>query len=151
MQSTQLTPLDPAPSGPIRVLQILPSFGVGGAEQMVGHLMAGLSGAVEVTGASLYPATNSPIERRLKQKGLPLWHLDKQPGFDPWMYSRLDRIFCEIRPQVVHTHLSVLRYVLPVALRRRTPAVLHTLHNLAQHENDMFGRFLQWFAFRGCV
>jgi glycosyltransferase involved in cell wall biosynthesis len=151
MQSSLLTSAALATSQRIRVLQILPSFRVGGAEQMAGHLMSGLSGLVEVMGASLHPTTNSPIERRLKQQGIPLWHLDKRPGFDPRMYARIDRVLEEVQPQVVHTHLSVLRYVLPIVLRRRIPAVLHTLHNLAQHENTTFGRFVQWFAFRGSV
>ena len=53
-----------------------------------------------------------------------------------------------VRPHVVHTHLSVLRYALPGLLRRRVPLVVHTLHNLAEHETDTFGRILQWFAFR---
>jgi glycosyltransferase involved in cell wall biosynthesis len=52
---------------------------------------------------------------------------------------------------VVHTHLSVLRYALPSLIRRHVPAVVHTLHNLAERETDGFGRFLQWFAFRGVV
>lgn len=151
MQSFPLPPAAPATSRRIRVLQFLPSFGVGGAEQMAGHLMTGLSGMVEVMGASLLPATNSSIERRLKQQGIRLWHLDKRQGFDPRMYARVDRVLREAQPQVVHTHLSVLRYVLPMVLRRRIPAVLHTLHNVAQHENDAFGRFVQWFAFRGGV
>src|SRR5579863_3088718 len=151
MQFSKYTPASTAVSERIRVLQILPSLGVGGAEQMAGHLMTGLSGSVEVTGASLLPATNSSIERKLKEKGIALWHLDKRPGFDPRMYRRLDRLLCEVQPQVVHTHLSVLRYALPALLRRRIPAVLHTLHNLAQHENDALGRVVQWFAFRGMV
>src|SRR5579862_2295976 len=150
MQFSKYTPAS-TPSERIRVLQILPSLGVGGAEQMAGHLMTGLSGLVEVTGVSLLPATDSSIERKLKERGIALWHLDKRQGFDPRMYGRLDRLLCDVQPQVVHTHLSVLRYALPALLRRRIPAVLHTLHNLARYENDTFGRMVQWFAFRGMV
>src|SRR5438128_324912 len=106
----------------LRVLQIIPSFGLGGAEQMAGHLMTGLCGFVEVSGASLYPAQNSSIENGLRQNAIPLWHLGKREGFDPRMYSRLDRLLQETAPQVVHTHMSVLRYVLPVAVHRRIPA-----------------------------
>jgi hypothetical protein len=136
---------------PSRVLQILPSFGVGGAEQMAGHLMTSLASSLEVTGASLYPETNSPIEKRLTQQNIQLWHLGKRPGFDPRMYSRLDRVLLTVQPHVVHTHLSVLRYVLPAVVRRRVPVVVHTLHNMAEHETDAFGRLVQWFAFRRTV
>jgi glycosyltransferase involved in cell wall biosynthesis len=144
-------PAGTASPQPSRVLQILPSFGLGGAEQMAGHLMTSLAGSLEVTGASLYPETNSLIEQRLKQKNIQLWHLGKRPGFDPRMYSRLDRVLFTVQPHVVHTHLSVLRYVLPAVMRRRVPVVVHTLHNVAEHETDTFGRLMQWFAFRGSV
>jgi glycosyltransferase involved in cell wall biosynthesis len=148
MHLTKRKPETAAETGPLRVLQILPSFGVGGAEQMAGHLMNGLSESLEVTGASLYAATNSPIEKRLKEKNISLWHLGKHPGFDPRMYLRLDRVLRQVRPQVVHTHLSVLRYVFPVVLHHRVPVVLHTLHNMAEHETDTFGRFINRFVFR---
>jgi glycosyltransferase involved in cell wall biosynthesis len=137
--------------GRLRVLHIVPSFGVGGAEQFVGHLMVGLSQTHDVSGVSLYPAMNSSIESRLLQANIPVWHLGKRPGFDPRMFSCLDRVLREARPHVVHTHMSVLRYALPGLLGHRIPVVLHTLNNMAEHETDAFGRALQWFAFRGAV
>jgi len=135
----------------MRVLHILPSFGVGGAEQLAGHLMMGLAGYVEIGGVSLFAAANSPIEEKLLNRRLPLWHLGKHPGFDARMYPRLDRVLREFQPHVLHTHMSVLRYVLPVALRRRVGAVIHTLHSLAQHETDAFGLMLNRVAFRKTV
>jgi glycosyltransferase involved in cell wall biosynthesis len=47
--------------------------------------------------------------------------------------------------------MSVLRYALPGLLLRSVPVVIHTLHNLAEHETDAFGRLVNWFAFRGRV
>src|SRR6266571_4202275 len=136
----------------LRVLHILPAFGLGGAEQMASHLMIGLSESHDVVGAGLYAATDNPVEnsveRRLKQADIPLWHLGKRPGFDPKLFVSLDRLLGKVRPHVVHTHLSVLRYALPGLLRRRVPVVMHTLHNLAEFETDAFGRVVQWFAFR---
>jgi glycosyltransferase involved in cell wall biosynthesis len=132
----------------LRVLHITPSFGVGGAEQMAGHLMVGLSESHEVAAAGLYPAMNTSIEYRLKRANIRLWHLGKRPGFDPRLFKSLDRVFNEVRPHVVHTHLSVLRYALPGLRRHRVPLVVHTMHNLAEHETDAFGRIVQWFAFR---
>jgi glycosyltransferase involved in cell wall biosynthesis len=135
----------------LRVLHISPSFGVGGAEQMAGHLMVGLSELHDVMGVGLYPAMDSSIEHRLKRANVPLWHFGKRPGFDPKLFFSLDRVLKEVRPHIVHTHLSVLRYALPGLLRRRVPVVVHTLHNLAEHETDAFGRVVQWFGFRRAV
>jgi glycosyltransferase involved in cell wall biosynthesis len=134
-----------------RVLHITPSFGVGGAEQMAGHLMVGLSESHDVAAAGLYPSMNTTIEHRLKRANIRLWHLGKRPGFDPRLFKSLDRVLEELRPHVVHTHLSVLRYALPGLRRRRVPVVVHTLHNLAEHETDALGRVVQWFAFRRAV
>ena len=139
------------PSQRLRVLHVLPTFYVGGAEQMAAHLMAGLAESWEVAGVSLCAATDSPLEHRLRDAGVSLWHLSKHPGFDPHMFPGLDRVFRAVRPHVVHTHMSVLRYALPGILRQRVPVVVHTLHNLAEHETDIFGQFVHWFAFRGRV
>ena len=135
----------------LRVLHVVPSFGVGGAEQMAGHLMVGLSDSHDVSAVGLYPAMNTSIEHKLMRAEIPVWHLGKRPGFDPRLFVSLDRVIKEVRPQVVHTHLSVLRYALPSLLRRGVPLVVHTLHNLAEHEADIIGRAVQWFAFRRAV
>jgi glycosyltransferase involved in cell wall biosynthesis len=135
----------------LRVLYVTPSFGVGGAEQTASHLMIGLSESHDVAAASLYPPMNTSIEHRLKRANIRLWHLGKRPGFDPKLFKSLDRVLKEVRPHVVHTHLSVLRYALPGLWRRRVPVVVHTLQNVAEHETDAFGRVIQWFAFRRAV
>src|ERR1700720_454993 len=135
----------------LRVLHMVPGLGVGGAEQMAGHLMVGLCGSHDVSVVSLYPPWNSSIEQKLMRHHIPIWYLGKRPGFDPRLYVAIDRVLKQVRPHVVHTHLAVLRYALPALLRRRVPVVVHTLHNLAEHETDAFGRAVQWFAFRRAV
>ena len=134
-----------------RVLHIIPSFGVSGAEQMAAHLMSGLKGSCDVAAIGLLPALNSPIEKRLIREGIPFWTLNKRLGFDPRMFQALYQVVKSIRPHVVHTHMSVLRYALPGLLLCRVPVVVHTLHNMAERETDAAGRVLNWFAFRGRV
>jgi glycosyltransferase involved in cell wall biosynthesis len=135
----------------LRILHVVPAFGLGGAEQMAGHLMIGLSKSHDVAGASLYPPMNSPIESRLLQANILVRYLDKRRGFDAKLFKSLDRVIREVQPHIVHTHLSVLRYALPGLRRHRVPVVVHTLHNLAEREADAFGRVVQWFAFRRAV
>ena len=143
---------NPPETGPLseglRVLHILPSLSVGGAEQMAAHLMIGLSRSHTVGAVGLLPAANSIIERRLAKAGIRTWHLDKRAGFDPRMFSSLSRIFRKFQPEVVHTHMAVQRYVFPLLLRERVGAAFHTIHSLAEHETDAFGRLVHWFAFR---
>ena len=135
----------------LRILHITPTLTVGGAEQMATHLMIGLSRTHTVGAVSLFPASNSAVEHRLQEASIPMWHLNKRPGFDPRMLGALSRVFREFRPQVVHTHMAVQRYAFPVLLRNRIPAAIHTVHNLAEHETDAFGRLVNWFAFRNGV
>jgi len=135
----------------MRVLHLIPSLAVGGAEQTAANLMIGLSAAHEVTGVSLYPSVNSTTQSKLDSGNIRLRFLGKRRGFDPRMFYALDRVLKEIQPHVVHTHLSVLRYVLPALRKHRIPVAIHTLHNVADHETDMLGRALQWFAFRRYV
>ena len=135
----------------LRILHILPSLGLGGAEQMATHLMIGLSRSHTVGAVGLGPASNSVPERRLTEANIPRWHLDKRQGFDFRMFASLDRVIRDFRPQVVHTHMSVQRYVFPVQSRMRGATVIHTMHNLAEYETDAFGRLVHWVAFRNGV
>lgn len=114
---------------------------------MAAHLMIGLSRAHDIGAVGLYPVSNSPTERRLADARIPVWHLNKSPGFDYRMFGALGRVFRDFQPDVVHTHLAAQRYVFPVLLSRKT-VVVHTMHNLAEYETDTFGRMLHWFAFR---
>jgi glycosyltransferase involved in cell wall biosynthesis len=135
----------------LRILHITPTLTVGGAEQMATHLMVGLSRSHTVGAVGLFPAANSVVEQRLEEANIPKWHLNKRAGFDPRMFASLSEVFREFRPDVVHTHMAVQRYVFPVLLRNRVAAAIHTVHNLAEHETDGFGRLVHWFAFRNHV
>src|SRR5207247_1056966 len=88
---------------------------------------------------------------RLRDARIPVWHLGKRDGFEPRMFPALAKAMREFRPQVVHTHLSVLRYVLPTLLAYPVPLVVHTLHNLAERETDVVGRVINRIAFRHMV
>jgi len=135
-------------SAPLRILHITPTLTVGGAEQMATHLMVGLSKSHAVGAVGLFPPAQSAVERRLAEADIPKWHLNKRPGFDPRMFASLNRVFREFRPDVVHTHMAVQRYVFPVMLRHRAVVAIHTVHNLAEHETDSFGRLVHRIAFR---
>jgi glycosyltransferase involved in cell wall biosynthesis len=143
--------MNPEPNCCLRIVQVLPSFGVGGAENMAAHLMAGLSADHEVTAVALYSGSPSPIEERLRLARVNIRRLGKRRGLDLRMFPALDRVIRETSPHVVHTHLSVLRYVFPVLARRRVPLAVHTLHNTAERESDGAGRLIQRIAFRRTV
>jgi glycosyltransferase involved in cell wall biosynthesis len=135
--------------GPLRVLQVVPTLTVGGAERLAALLARHLRRAGhDAAVVSLYPPAGTWIEAELRADGVPLHFLDKRPGPDVRMLPRLARLVAAFRPDVVHTHLYALQYVYPVVALARRPRVVHTVHNVAEREAHRPGRVLQHLAFR---
>lgn len=135
----------------MRVLQLIPNLLVGGAERVVASLAIGLRRAgYDVGVVSLFPAGGSWIEQELRGAGVPVRFLGKRPGPDPRMVPRIARAIGEFRPDVVHTHLNVLKYALPTIAARR-PGVVHTVHSLAEREVERTSQVLHFFAFRAGI
>lgn len=136
----------------MRIVELIPTLGVGGAERIVSLLaveLAALGHHVEVV--ALGQPEDSWIEAELRGAGVPIHHLGKGPGFDAGVWVSLARTLRCIEPDVVHTHLHVLKYLLPGSPPHRWRRVVHTLHNLAQNEAVASDRRLQQLAFRAGV
>src|ERR1019366_9006678 len=97
---------------------------------------------------SLYGYIPGSLADDLLQAGIKVFHLNKRRGLDPRMIVRLARVFREMKPEVIHTHNYVLRYVLPAMGVSGSPPILHTVHNVAEHETDRIGVWIQRRAFR---
>jgi len=134
----------------IRVLHVVAGFGIGGAEWVAANLLRTLDPEqFDVRAISLRGPFGGDIEETLAQDGIPVWYMGKERGFDPLVLARVARIMEHFRPQVVHTHTYALHYALPYMLCRRIPAMVHTVHNLAEREMDNWsGRLVRWIAFR---
>ena len=102
----------------------------------------------DVGAISLRGPLGTDTEETLAQDGIPVWYLGKQKGFDPSVLARVTRAMEHFRPQVVHTHTYALLYAFPYMLYRRIPAMVHTVHNLAEREIDWSGRLVHRIAFR---
>ena len=136
----------------LRVLHVTPDLVPYGLENMIAGLMRTLDRRQFTPAvASLYAESAGGLEPDLRAIGVPVFHLDKKRGFDARMFPRLLRVLRAFRPHILHTHNYVLRYAWPVALLGRVPAMVHTIHNLAEREVDRAGLLLQRFAFRSGV
>ncbi|MDP2307728.1 MAG: glycosyltransferase [Pseudomonadota bacterium] len=133
----------------MRIVQLVPSLDVGGAERIVGLLARELARLGHtVTVISLFDPVGSWIEEELRAAGMPLHFLGKRPGLDLRMVPRLRRLLGDLRPDILHTHLHTLKYALPAWSGTRAGAVVHTVHNLAEHEVELTGRLVHHIAFR---
>ena len=136
----------------LRVLEVLATLRRAGAEQVAVSLACGLPPSRFETGVvTLYGAFPGGLDSVLEERGVPVWRLGKRRGFDPRMWPRLLSVLREFRPDVIHTHSYVLRYVLPAWALERRGIVVHTVHNVAEKEVDAWGRAIHRVAFRAGV
>lgn len=135
---------------PIRVVQVIPAFTVGGGEWMATYLAAHLNREhFESHLISLHPSRQSPLEAYLQQHGVAVHFINKRRGFDPRTYLRLVRLLRRLKPDIVHTHQTVGRYVYPACVVARPHLIVHTVHSVALGEIDSwFWRRFQAWAYR---
>lgn len=133
----------------MKIIQVMPFFGLGGAETMCENLVYELKKmGHEVIVISLYNK-KTPITERMKKKNIDIRYLNKKAGFDISLFSKLRRLFKQEKPDVIHTHIYTTKYVFPIAAQLKI-RVVHTVHNLAEKENGKLGRKLNKFFFKHC-
>ena len=131
----------------IKVVQIVPLLSPGGAERVAVHLARGLNRRrYEMLVISFSGRVGCDLDHMLEEADIEARYLGKHPGFDYRVYSRLDSVLKEYKPDVIHTHLHVLRYALPSMLLMKRAAMVHTVHNLAEREIEPRGRLIQRYA-----
>ena len=132
----------------IKVLHIVPTLSPGGAERVAVHIVTKLNGGrYEAVMVSLGSRLEGELDYLLEEAGIEVRYLGKPPGFDYRMYPRLHRVFKEYRPDVIHTHIQVLRYALPSMRFLKHASVVHTVHNLAEREIEPRARWIHRYAF----
>ena len=119
------------------ILQVMPEFGLAGAETMCENLIYELmsTGDYRIVVASLYNF-HSPITERLEDKGIKVYYLDKTQGADFSIINRLVKIMKQEQIDIVHTHRYVMQYAIPAAIWAGVKIRIHTIHNIAQKEVD---------------
>lgn len=116
---------------PKRIVFVITTLGMGGAETQLVRLASGLKGrGWQVSVVSLIPMEY--IARDLEQAQIPAVSLNMRPGSpDPRAVLALARYLREQKPQIVHTHMvhanllgRVARLLVPV------PVLISTAHNI---------------------
>src|SRR5260370_31950407 len=119
----------------IKVVHIVPMLSPGGAERVAVHIVRGLNRqGYEPVVISFTGRLGCDLDSLLEEAGVEVRYLGKRPGFDYRVYPRLHPVLRYYRPDIVHTHLHVLRYALPSLLLLKGASLLHTFHNLAQRD-----------------
>lgn len=120
----------------MKIMQVIPYFCFGGAEIMCENLTYALKSAgQEAFVVSLY-AERTPIARRMEEAGIRIVYLDKKLGLDLSMVPKLTDIIRREGPDVVHTHLDVIKYATAAARLAGVKNCIHTVHSLADREAE---------------
>lgn len=132
----------------MKVIQIMPEFGLAGAEIMCENLTYELvKNGHEVIVVSLYDF-HSVITARLEKEGIQVLYLNKRPGLDFSMIRKIYAILRKEKPDVIHTHRYVMQYAIPAAAFAGVKHRVHTIHNIAQKENTKIARKLNFLFYK---
>lgn len=120
----------------MKIMQVIPYFCFGGAEIMCENLTYALQAlGHEVFVVSLYDE-HTPIARRMEKAGVQILYLDKELGLDLSMVPKLKAVMQKEKPDVVHTHLDVIKYAVLAAKLAGVKKCVHTVHSLADREAE---------------
>jgi len=132
----------------MKIVQIMPEFGLAGAETMCENLTYELCKlGHDVTVISMYEY-HSSITERLEKAGVDVRYLHKKAGIDLSMIGKIRRILSETKADVVHTHLYCAQYAIPAAIFAGVKHRVHTVHNVAEKENGKLARKLNKLFFK---
>ena len=131
----------------IKVLQIIPSFNVGGAEGLVlTYLRNYDKECMDMKAISLYPSGNTIYNKIIEDEELPVIYLNKKGPFDLFFIKRLSEEIKKFNPDVVHTHMSVLKYVIMAGWGKRP--IFHTIHSEVLRDAGFYDRHLNRYLFK---
>lgn len=137
-----------------KIVQMLPALGWGGAQVFCIQLCNELAGypGYEVTLVSLYDHNPQHMPVSLLDKRVRFVQLGKKKGFDLKIFSRVNDLLNEIKPDVVHTHLHSGYYATWSYLRLRFPVrKIHTFHSLVTKDAPVHGRLMYKYFFKNDI
>jgi glycosyltransferase involved in cell wall biosynthesis len=131
----------------IRVLQIITSLGIGGAERLVVSAAAGLPRS-RFEQAICCLADRGPLAAEAEGAGIRVFCVGEYPGVrHPLAFARLVRTIRAYRPTIVHTHLQAANLYGRLAARlARVPIVVATEHNVYTGKARRYVAVERWLA-----
>lgn len=125
-----------------KIAIMIPSFEVGGAENMVAQLATNINQEkFEVMVIVLSGRKNTPIQEIIDKSNLSIKYLNKGIGLDYKIMINIYKILNEFKPNIVHTHLYSFVYSLPWIITHNVK-MIHTVHNMPKFELSPKGRFI---------
>lgn len=131
----------------IRVLQVIPSFNVGGAEGLVlTYLRNYDKNCMDMKAVSFYARGGSVYDKIIEDESLPVVYLDKKGPLDISFLKQLKEEMKKFSPDVIHTHMSTLKYVILAGVSGKP--IFHTIHSEVITDAGIYDRCINRFLFR---
>lgn len=131
-------------------MQVIPEFGLGGAETMCANLSIELRKmGHSVMVVSLYNL-QSTITEKLINNDVKVIYLHKKPGLNLSIIFDLYKIIKQEKPDVVHSHLYAAKYAHAASILSRVRVKVHTIHNIASKDGGTLEQVVNRFLFKIC-
>ena len=128
----------------MRILHVITSLRVGGAERMVAELLPRLRERGHQVELLLFDGTRSPLYDCVEQQGIPIYALGKGSWqmWNPLHGFRLRRFLNHERFDLVHAHNTPCQLLTALAAPKKAPILVTTEHNT-------FNRRRRWRWYNG--
>lgn len=118
----------------IKVVIVIPSLVVGGAENMVCQLSRAINrDKFDIVLVSLSSKQDTIFEKILLKSGINIAFMDNDGGLSVQTAFKLWRYFNQFKPDIVHSHLTASLYAIPWVYTHKA-TLLHTIHTTPQFE-----------------
>ncbi|MBR0447334.1 MAG: glycosyltransferase [Clostridia bacterium] len=129
-----------------KVLLVVPTLLQGGGQKFVLDLAKGLNrDEFQVRVLVYFKQHHRAFAEFAKDNNIETVYLDKKKGFDISFFKQLRAAVKEYNPDIIHTHLNSMLYLLPCY--RKSQVKLHTVHTLAQKEHYGMQKLVNFIAF----
>lgn len=120
--------------GKRKIAIIVPSLETGGAESMVTSLACAINKKkFDVHIVVIGKKKGTFNEKKIESHNIEITYLEKEMGLDIRMFFKMYNTLKELRPNIVHTHLSSVLYVSLWVLMHKTK-MIHTVHSRPSKE-----------------
>ena len=132
-----------------KILLVVPNLVSGGGQKLAVDIACTLNKQkFDVVVLSLYSKQNTIFEKILENNNIKVKFLSKDKGVDLSIIKDIFQFMKMYKADVVHTHLSVVQYMLIPALIIGVKTKIHTIHTLGWRESRGIKRIIMGLAYK---
>jgi glycosyltransferase involved in cell wall biosynthesis len=134
----------------MKILQLIPNLGTGGAERFVCELANELNKQGEdCTIATLYNPNESDKISKSHLNNINMLSLGKKKGIDIRMFWKISKLIRKEKFEVVHAHIGAIKYILVASIFLRKVKFVTTIHSEASREaGNKIEKYIRAFMFK---